>query len=405
LFLLLFICGCLQGYAKEFRSAWDADLINLKLEHVEIRAKSVTASWNEISSKLLLRSILCYRPVRPDQRDSPPFEFVRERTTVKELFDALVAAYPEYTYTQDAATGIVWFHPKDLPYTNILDQPVHIFSSATGVPMQTGVLEKIAALESPQKISVKRWGTAFENTFNYPVDLPSGIFSVREILNMCCVANPKKTFAVGPSLVTAINLGSDKAKAAPPAGILHFWKIHIGNLEKGVPTDDDIINALSSSNPRLRWAGRAYLEAVIWQHPTEELVMRAKSGEKALWTAIGVKSILVRTEKAIALAAVQRMRTEFNRSILESNPGLAFLVAMEISEATGDPKPIEMAARHRLSDSEFAGIADDFERIARKSKTVREKLLGLDIQLPGYSKERLLRLGNPNIFDDSRGRN
>ena len=37
-------------------------------------------------------------------------------------------------------------------------------------------------------------GVASENTNNYAVDLPAGIYTVRDILNLCCVANHAITF-------------------------------------------------------------------------------------------------------------------------------------------------------------------------------------------------------------------
>jgi hypothetical protein len=40
------------------------------------------------------------------------FAFNRENTTGKEVMDAFLAAYSDYTRTQDQETGVLWLHPK-----------------------------------------------------------------------------------------------------------------------------------------------------------------------------------------------------------------------------------------------------------------------------------------------------
>src|SRR6185369_2221579 len=102
-----------------------------------------------------------------------------------------------------------------------------------GLPMQSGILEPLESGCAPG-FAVKRWDALFQNTFNYAVDIPAGRYALRDLLNLCCIANQTKTFLVqsglGGAFVTAVNLVSDET-AAPPIGALDLWNTEIGKWQ------------------------------------------------------------------------------------------------------------------------------------------------------------------------------
>src|SRR5262249_46357512 len=148
-------------------------------------------------------------------------------------------------------------------------------------------------------------------TFNFAVDVPAGVHTVRDILNLCCVANPTKTFSVrvgdGGVFATAVNLVPDKMDSVP-VGVLDFWdkEIRQGHPEDG-PTAAQIMEMLAHQEAEVRRAARNYLEAIIWSAEVDGWASRASSTEQVVWTCIGVTSVLVRSEEATHRASIETM--------------------------------------------------------------------------------------------------
>src|SRR5262249_37333476 len=157
--------------------------------------------------------------------------------------DAFAARY-RLAWVQDERTRVAWFHPAGLAYDRILEARVQVVRDHLGLPMQSGILEPLGAKRTTG-ITVKQWGSVFQNTFNFAVDVPAGVHTVRDILNLCCVANPTKTFSVrvgdGGVFATAVNLVPDKMDSVP-VGVLDFWdkEIRQGHPEDG-PTAAQIM--------------------------------------------------------------------------------------------------------------------------------------------------------------------
>lgn len=356
---------------------WDRTLPGLPLKNVKVRANSLSEAWKLLSADYLVRSVL----VVPDYEAGPPtFEFESAACTVRDLHEALAAAY-KLAWTQDPQTGVTWLHPLTVPYQRILPSKIQLFHPQPGLPMQSGILE---ALEEggAAGITVKRWGSLFLNTFDYAVDIPVGTYTLRELLNVCCLANPTKTFFLrvkdGESLITAVNLVSDQVPSTR-AGSLFFWDVEIGSKRgSDAPAQEEMMMALANSAVQVRHAARNYLEAGIWSVDIDNWLNRGSSPAKALWTCIGIASILVRSEEATHLASVEMMKRLATAAFLvECEPGLAILIALDLARLTRDSAALEIVAKRNLSSADIEHITSDACRIAALSAYVRNALQGI----------------------------
>jgi hypothetical protein len=277
------------------------------------------------------------------------------------------------------------------------------------------------------------------DTYNYAVDLPAGIYSARDILNLCCVANQKTTFYIQlkqidvPKMLSSVagsNLwyntvsndnGSnliqrgvyftvpgtvgpgrlvDDGIGGIRAGDLYLWQSEIDPAIKGPPTLSQIVDALASKDPRVRSVARNYIE-MCWRVVDEAaLVSEAGSTEKGIWTTVGVIN-RART-RSVALGkgpASDRMRKALqDDQELADKPGLKALAAMELARVTEDATFLEQVAKRPLSASEIADVKPDMIRSLRYSEFVRQKLLELNPPWAGFSKAEIQGLDLTNVF-------
>ena len=240
----------------------------------------------------------------------------------------------------------------------------------------------------------------FTNTFNYPVDLPKGTHSVRRILNLCCAANPTKSFYIrlnskrGFHVIRASNLTTDRQ--AVPRGALCLWQLGIGKPRGDEPQDAEIRAALAHHDPAIRHVARNYLQAVAWSVPLDQWVTKTEDSEIALWTAIGITSMMVRIEKgATHVATIDRLKREIGNEASFSglSPELAVLTAFELARLANEPTGLDLVAKRDLSEHDFSGIRADLLRMVRSSGYLREKLATMDFGWLGFTPEVLEGLG------------
>ena len=355
-------------------SNWDHNLPKLALRDVSIQASSLNEAWQIISTEHLARSVL----VAPDPAlEARPFVYESAICTVKDVYDAVAATY-SLDWIQDEQTGVAWFHPETAAHTRILTTKVHVDRDQFGLPMQSGILEPLED-SSAAGINVQRWDTLFQNTFNYALDVPAGVYAIRDLLNVCCLANPSKTFFVQPTddlvFVTAVNLAADQVSSVP-AGALAWWDVRVGQ-ERGnrAPTQEQVMTALAASDPEVRHAARGYLEAIVWSVAADEWVLSDNSATKLLWTCIGITSVLVRSAEATHRASIETMERLATPDFLaQCEPGLAVMTALDLARLTKDERAWEIVARRNFKANELAGIASDACRVAALSGYVRKLL-------------------------------
>ena len=104
-------------------SKWDQELLTIELGSVNIKAypadgfrPSIVNAWEQITATYLIRANIYVDLKTAIATEKRRFEFKKEKATGKELFDAFLAAYPEYTYTRDPRTAVIWLHAKDVKY-------------------------------------------------------------------------------------------------------------------------------------------------------------------------------------------------------------------------------------------------------------------------------------------------
>lgn len=291
------------------QSKWDKQLLAVRLGDVRIQAGNMADAWEEVATKYLLRANL-YMDVAANSTnaDRTPFAFHKEKATGKDLLDALLSTYSSFTYTQSPETGIMWIYPKRVNYGYILNQKVRIDHHASQVPMYTGVYIPLCKLLAPNvvdsvgavlpmdmPIDPATGKPPLPAAWLYDVDLPAGVYSAREILDFCCVANPNKAFLVRPLrgqqshlVISLTGLLYGNPLAPPRVEAIKFWEIEIGIPTNETPSREEVRAALSDPNPEKRLAASLYLEATHENYTPADLIGHADGSEQAIWTVLGV---------------------------------------------------------------------------------------------------------------------
>jgi hypothetical protein len=339
-----------------------------------VHARTAVESWLGFSAAHLVRSVLV-APAGSAERG--PFDFARTRCTVREFYDAFAAAFG-MTWTRDESMGIVWFHPVEVAYEQVLASDVRVPSEQLGLPMFSGILDPLAAAP-PGMLRLARSGSLFRNTFDYAVDVREGTYRLRDVVNVCCAANPTKSFFVEPAdgyiSLTAVNLVP--AEPGPVRrGASFLWDTEIPYpRDGGVPSDEQLRAALADQNAGVRRAARNYLEANVANVQLDELALRSSSPAVALWTCIGIASVLVRSEDATHGASIETMRRFATDDVLaHCEPGLAFVTGLELARLANETRALELAARRDRAADALAGVASDACRVAALSAFVRRLL-------------------------------
>jgi hypothetical protein len=414
---ILFVILAFSVNAEEIqlKSKWDENILNIEINNVNIRPNpigdqgnpQIVIAWEQIITKYFLRANIYLDP--EESKNSTQFAFKREHATGRELFDAFLAAYPTYTYVHDSKTGVIWFYPTNINYDNILNDKVEINRSALQVPMYSGVLQPLCDLLKPTVVIDLTQGTGqgaintMSSKWNNSVDLPVGVYSACDIINICCVATPNLAFCFDKvkgrtSILTPFNLVYDNPLALEREAAIRFWETEIGGTTNAPPSPEAIAAALSDDSPRKRWAAREYHKATL------TLSHGIDNGDPkiSVWQALGWKAIRTVGAGDYPFLKHERMFADKKPTILNDllreDSGLALITSMELARETKDPGIMDVVASHKFTVAEIAKIKPDVYRIARESKLVRDKLLAMSFNVPDLSPEALSELANTNLF-------
>jgi hypothetical protein len=367
-------------------SFWDRGLLGLKLGHVDLKAASLFDAWDDLGRGYLVRTVMV---AGPGAGSKAPFEFASETCTVADVIGAMLAAYPDYRLTQDPDTGILWVHPVSVPYESILPAKVAIPPGMEQVPMLQGVLRQ---LEPQGAFRVYQNGAVqvFENAAAYPVTLRPGVFTVRDVVNMCCQASPSRTFGVtGGSLISAGDILDDTPRRVARPGSLLFWRLGMGRAGDAEPTGAELLEALASRNAHERWVARSFIKAETFHVPIQHIIMEAPPGRKAVWASLGMLTMHNLTAPTTNSPGLLRMRREMSRDTAASlDRGTVVLAAMEMARA-GDDALLKKVAQWNLGPDELAAIYPDGIRLARLSSIVRAALKEANCAWPGLSAKEV----------------
>jgi hypothetical protein len=383
----------------QLQSKWDKNILNVELSDVQIKSNSMPAAWREITSKYLLRAN-AYIDVLLDS-ELGQFAFSRKTTTGKELIEAFVSAFPAYSYTQDVATGVIWLHPKRLKYENILDQKLRINHPAYQVRLIKDVCGPLCGFLSPE-VTASPGNFSPGSTAECFVDLPAGVYSIRDILNFCCLANPTTAFAVVPSwgekhMLTVRGLLYLNPLAPPRATAVSFWTIEIGKPTNSTPSVDEVASAMADANPRRRWAAQAYVNANTWLYSEQQLADSSHGAENAVWTAFGWEAARLRGMESQFLL---KNRIGGGDKIAHlKDPSLALLSWLELIREKQDTSILDsVIGSHNFSEAEIASILPDIYRMAHESKLVQDKLKTMTLGVPEISPKALEESQSTPLF-------
>ena len=413
-FIITLLAGLTANGAPEpftLRSRWDENLLNTQLSNVNIKSNAysdpqIKVAWNRITTTYLLRVNICLDEAALG--DSTQFVFKKEKATAKDLFEAFVLTYPAYTYTHDPATGVIWIHPRQIRYDTILSEKVEIRRAALQVPMYSGVLRPLFNLLHPSpstsiNIMEGKWmgsPAMWIAQWNISVDLPSGVYSVRHIINFCCMASPNRAFIFqtnhdGRTTLTPFNLLYDNPLAQERPGAIGFWECEIGVTPFVPPSEEVITSALCDASPRIRWAAREYIRS----DPDLHHVITTGNQRTNAWQYLGWKSIRMLGRGDLTyMERIYAGQNSIVNDLMRVDPGLSLVLSMELAREKKDASLMDVISGHSFSELEIANIKPDVYRIARESKLVRDKLLQMHIGVPDMASEDLNELGNTNLF-------
>jgi hypothetical protein len=351
---------------------WDHGLLEVVLKDVDLEGDSIEQVWQAMSDKYQIRSSL-YFHVRPEAAGEVRLR--RATCTVRELYDWLVGVFPEMTWSQDSESGIVWFHPRATPL-DALSNPIVFPHSMRGARVFSDILEPLA---TEQRFGLFRRGAARRNTLDYPVDIPKGSYTIKEVLDLCASANPKTcffAFVPDAGLIIAPLTSFNQSPVPVPPGAVAFWKTYINAADNHIPSERDIIGAMASSDPGVRWAGRNYLSMLLLSLSVDDLI-RSAEGRSALAAAIEVVNLMVRDLKmathTVGLATIDRELTD---AFLESgDPQLALLGALQLARVKKDTSKLEKLTTRALPETVVKPILSDVHRILRDAPQARSVLL------------------------------
>ena len=420
--LVAFVAGMAAHCRAEdiqLRSKWDENLTNIVLGNVDIKANpglglepSVVAAWEQIATTYLLRANMYVDLRTALDTEKRRFAFKKEKATARDIFDAFLATYPIYTYSHDPKTGVIWFHPKNVNYDQILNAKVLIRRAELQVPLYSGVLQPVFSLlyANPKVRIDPTAGAPFTGNAAGPlapfdnicVDLPAGVYCARDVLNICCLASPRIAFWAFDengngrvSMLVPAHLEDNNPLALVRPGAIGFWETEIGTTGNTPPTPNTIAAAVSDANPRKRWAAREYHEA------TRRLSHGVVSADPriAVWEVLAWKGVFVGDGPFLKNNPLfMDKRPAVLNDLMREDTGLALVTSMELAREAKDPSVMDVVSGHKFTEAEVAEIKPDVYRIGRASKLVRDKLMQMKFDESDLSPQSLRELENTNLF-------
>jgi hypothetical protein len=336
------------------------------------------------------------------------FKFERDNCTVDDLVKAFVAAFPGRTSTRDPRTGILWIYPQAMAYDQFLGGKVKLRRDLVDVPMLTGIWQKLIPLRPSELTTIftKKEGTL--NTYDCPVSLPSGIYSIRDLINQCCVALPHMGFrvvlshtgslpVVEPEVAGLSWLAGKFGVVDPTPGASVYWQCIAGPGATNGLTRSDLAADLSSTNATLRADARNYL-AVFMRADPDGWVQQAPPGETAAWIAVALLRKHVCTYGPVFAPGVERLEESVAGDRLKDNPALRVVAAMEIARVTKRTSFFDEAMKVPLSAAEVANVKEDMIRNLHYSEVLRTKMMELNPGWPGFSRADIAAMEDTDYF-------
>jgi hypothetical protein len=243
-------------------------------------------------------------------------------------------------------------------------------------------------------------------SMSYSIDLQPGIYSVRQILNICCLADPARAFETGPFTTDGMSglyleerdFSSSNPLAPPRALAVKFFETEIGKPTNSIPSAAEVSRAMADSNPRKRWAARAYFGATQANYRWGDLISKSDGPENTVWTALGIGMVFLKT------VADPRFYANLGSAVTNDfskvkDPGLALVLSLALAKNGQDLTNIDtIVSQHKFTQAEIDGIKSDVYRLAHESPPALEKLKTLNLDVPEFSAKALVELADTNVL-------
>lgn len=372
-FFFIFIGDLRSGRAAALDVSWDKELPGMVCRKVDISAGSLPRAWQEISSTLLLRSVLV---AAHDFSTEGSFSLKKDQCTGGEIFNALVSAYPKFVWEQDRESGVVWIFPKKMTLEAILSQKVRVPLRSGGLRMQQDILDNLA-LNPLFEVGVEAGSKFSYGTFYRPVNLEKGDYSIRRILNCCCADNPSWGFIITltsggacPYYIMPVNLNMEKTTEMAP-GVQLWWKLRVKKqIKDRSPSLSEIGDALSDPRPEVRRAAQSYIHAFNFPYD-EKLMKLAQNNINGLWTIVSILNVFSIGNNDEYPPVIKKMH-----EIIEANPdilsrgdcGLVLLCALELMRLGNDDGVFQIVRTRQVKIEDIQPVCDHVVRVLRLLK-------------------------------------
>ncbi len=276
---------------------WDKVLPSLPTGDAGFHGDYLADAWQNINQTLMSRSVLYLTGEFPGA-DRPFTYNSTVGDTLTTVLNAFVGNYPGLVWTQDEKYGTIWIHPASVRYERILSRRLRVDEDQFGLALHAQVLASIAQADTSLGDSTLR-GTGWDNTFNPPVDVPKGSYTIRDLLNICCNASPSTTFYMiqdntsgrPRSLsIQAIHISpSSKDRRNPPPGTALFAKTQLGWTAASGSLPFFAVTNLASPDPSRRQCARRLIQ--IMYFPFDGYPSPTMNQPDDLWVSLVLKKV------------------------------------------------------------------------------------------------------------------
>jgi hypothetical protein len=385
----------------QLASPWDQGLLETQIHHVHFKSRNVrpSATLQKLLNNYLIRANIYFD--LDEQPDPGVFRLDRETATVREILNAFVVAYPTYAYVQQPKSGVIWFYPRKLKFDDILNHQVKIRHGAIQFRRNESVFQLAKTLSFV--IDDGYWKAVMYSSGDF-VDLPQGIYSSKEVFDLLCLGSPSISYIFaaqldepqhkGPIVIGSLSFNNLNPLASPRDTLIKFWEIEIGKSRStnAWPSTEEVVSAMADSNPRKRWAAREYFESAMYTYDWHEFVRAEDDPERAIWAALSVEfSIFHYSIGKLKLPGCDKIINDQLARV--TSPTLALVLSLEFAGSSLEASRFDNIVRnHAYSEEELAQVKSDVYRIIIASHAAREKLLLLDLNVPGFLKSDLIEI-------------
>lgn len=377
IFIFLALVGPLDLSAAETFPEWDKKLPQLVLTNVDLSGESLTKTLNNIGQYLGIR-IIAY--ITSDIGKA--FAFRAQQCTVSNVLDKMAATYDSLEWNQDQKTGVIWFVPKNGEADSWLKFPVKLERAQPGLRMYTDIIDGLSRFTN-RKIGTPRRGAGFLTIFDYTVDLPSGVLSLKDIINICASTDPHISFWLQPRADYAgylvISLGTTWNNANPKTlvpGFRYFWELEVRRPTSAILRSDAIFAAYSSPDPHIRGAAEKTRSLLGYLVADDDILKTTGLEVDRMWAANGLLNAVARDPRFGKQPPLDILSSEANQARLLAldDPELVVLSAFQIARCGGGTGLLTSVLNKQIPPGKLSSVKSALFRMARESAAIRSAI-------------------------------